>query len=67
MTGVQTCALPIWIVLVDDLVTTGATLAEGARALAEAGGDVLAAAVVAATVRRDGVTVSRADPVGRPG
>ncbi|WP_042408937.1 ComF family protein [Streptacidiphilus carbonis] len=42
------------IVLVDDLVTTGATLAEGARALAEAGGDVLAAAVVAATVRRDG-------------
>jgi predicted amidophosphoribosyltransferase len=41
------------IVLVDDLVTTGATLAEGARALAEAGGDVLAAAVVAAAVRRD--------------
>ncbi|MFC1429057.1 ComF family protein [Streptacidiphilus sp. N1-3] len=41
------------IVLVDDLVTTGATLADAARALAEAGGDVLAAAVVAATVRRD--------------
>ncbi|MFC1419248.1 ComF family protein [Streptacidiphilus cavernicola] len=40
------------IVLVDDLVTTGATLADAARALAEAGGDVLAAAVVAATVRR---------------
>ena len=36
------------IILVDDLVTTGATLAEAARALAEAGGDVLAAAVVAA-------------------
>jgi predicted amidophosphoribosyltransferase len=42
------------IVLVDDLVTTGATLAEGARALAEAGGDVLAAAVVAATPARSG-------------
>ena len=41
------------IVLVDDLVTTGATLADAARALAEAGGDVLAAAVVAATVLRD--------------
>ncbi|MEZ0094352.1 ComF family protein [Streptacidiphilus sp. EB129] len=40
------------IILVDDLVTTGATLAEGARALAAAGGDVLAAAVVAATVLR---------------
>ena len=40
------------IVLVDDLVTTGATLADAARALAEAGGDVLAAAVVAATVLR---------------
>lgn len=55
------------IVLVDDLVTTGATLAEGARALAEAGGDVLAAAVVAATVRRDGVAATRADRGGRPG
>ncbi|MEY9965723.1 putative amidophosphoribosyltransferase [Streptacidiphilus sp. MAP12-16] len=40
------------IILVDDLVTTGATLAEAARALSAAGGDVLAAAVVAATVKR---------------
>ena len=39
------------IVLVDDLVTTGATLAEGARALGEAGADVLVAAVVAATAK----------------
>jgi len=39
------------IILVDDLVTTGATLAEAARALGEAGGDVLVAAVVAATVK----------------
>ena len=42
------------IILVDDLVTTGATLTEGARALSEAGGDVLVAAVVAATVKRSG-------------
>ncbi len=35
----------------DDLVTTGATLAEGARALGEAGADVLVAAVVAATAK----------------
>ena len=59
------------IVLVDDLVTTGATLADAARALAEAGGDVLAAAVVAATVRRDDRQRARAGPeqpgVAQPG
>ncbi|MEU9114189.1 phosphoribosyltransferase family protein [Streptomyces sp. NPDC048483] len=37
------------VVLVDDLVTTGATLAEAARAVAAAGGRVAGAAVVAAT------------------
>lgn len=40
------------LVLVDDLVTTGATLAEAARALAAVGAPVLAAATVAATARR---------------
>ena len=40
------------VVLVDDIVTTGSTLVECARALESAGACVLAAAVVAATRRR---------------
>lgn len=38
-------------IIVDDVVTTGASLAEAARAVGAAGGDVIAAAVIAATAR----------------
>ncbi len=44
--------------LIDDVVTTGGTLREARRALVEAGGAVVGAAVIAATGRR-GVTTPR--------
>jgi predicted amidophosphoribosyltransferase len=40
------------VVIVDDIVTTGATLSEAARALGLAGAEVLGAATVASTRRR---------------
>jgi predicted amidophosphoribosyltransferase len=48
--------------LVDDVVTTGATIDEAARAIREAGGEVLAAVAIAATPLRGGFRHARTTP-----
>ncbi|WP_432558014.1 ComF family protein [Granulicoccus sp. GXG6511] len=53
-------------VLLDDVTTTGASLAAGARALELAGTPVLGAVVVAATIRRYLPRAKRSGPDGSP-
>lgn len=55
------------VVIVDDVVTTGATLVDAARALREAGAEVLGAVTVAATPRRAIVTAGPRDIRTVPG
>ena len=55
LTGAMASARPpggYGALVLDDVVTTGATLAEGMRALADAGWPIVGAAVIAATPRR---------------
>jgi predicted amidophosphoribosyltransferase len=55
---------PGGLVVVDDIVTTGATLAEAVRALQVAGRTPVGAATVAATTRNGGARSHRTPPRG---
>jgi predicted amidophosphoribosyltransferase len=55
------------VIVVDDVITTGATLAEAARALRAAGAEVPAAALIAATERRTAAPFSGDPADGRAG
>jgi len=54
------------VIIVDDILTTGSTLAEARRALEEAGALVLSAAVAARTPRRTGPDIGFTTPSGLP-
>lgn len=57
---------PARVIVVDDLVTTGSSITEAARALTAAGLPVLGAAVLAATVRRIVATGQRPEATSEP-